>query len=158
MYIYKRDGTKQPFNKAKIEKAIKLAGEDIGVDASEFACSIADRIEKTLTKDPTVEEIQDLVEKELMSENKEVAKQYIKYRYDRERVRLGKTKLMKDIISKLDATNIENQNANLDEKSFSGRMNEANRVVMKDYALSIMSKVGRDNHINNEVYIHDLDS
>ena len=40
-----------------------------------------------------------------------------------------------------------------------GRMNEANRVVMKDYALyNCMSEMARNNHLNNEIYIHDLDS
>ena len=38
-------------------------------------------------------------------------------------------------------------------------MNEANRVVMKDYALyNCMSEMARNNHLNNEIYIHDLDS
>lgn len=158
MYIYKRDGTKQLFDKSKIERAIKLAGNAINIDVSEIATEIADKITNSLSADPTVEEIQDMVEKELMSYNKDVAKQYIKYRYDRERIRLEKSKLMKDIEAKLDGTNIENQNANLDERSFSGRMNEANSIVLKEHALNHMSKLGRENHLNNEIYIHDLAS
>ena len=55
---------------------------------------------------------------------------------------------------KLKATNIENQNANVDEASFGGRVGEASRVVTKNIALKHMSKQFRDNHLNNEDYIH----
>lgn len=66
---------------------------------------------------------------------------------------------MKGIASKLQAKNISNQNANVDESSFGGRMGEATRVVTKEYALyNCMSKMARENHLNNEIYIHDLDS
>ena len=51
----------------------------------------------------------------------DVARRYIRYRYDRERIRHSKSKLMIDISEKLNATN-ENQNANLDENHF--RSNE----------------------------------
>ena len=58
---------------------------------------------------------------------------------------------------KLEASNVKNQNANVDEKSFGGRMGEAEGVILKDYALNhCMSKMARDNHLNNEIYIHDL--
>ena len=57
------------------------------------------------------------------------------------------------------ATNVENQNANVDERSFGGRVGEASRVVTKEYALDYcMSEMARSNHLNNEIYIHDLDS
>ena len=66
---------------------------------------------------------------------------------------------MKDITEKLMATNVQNQNANIDEKSFGGRVGEASDVVLKKYALdNCMSKMARENHLNNEVYIHDLNS
>ena len=95
----------------------------------------------------------------MASSCKDVAQQYIIYRYNRERVRQDKSELMQKVKEKLFATNVENQNANLDERSFSGRMNEANRVVMKDYALyHCMSEMSRNNHLNNYIYIHDLDS
>jgi ribonucleoside-triphosphate reductase len=56
------------------------------------------------------------------------------------------------------AKNVANQNANVDENSFGGRIGETASYVMKDYALNnMMSKKSRENHENNEIYIHDLD-
>ena len=67
--------------------------------------------------------------------------------------------MTKEIFRKLKGNDVENQNANLDEASFGGRMGEANRVVTKDFALKyIVSKMARDNHNKNMIYIHDLDS
>ena len=165
MKVRKRNGKLQQFNPEKISLAIKAAMNNAGVfDQDELADNIAYDIEKELinknTKVIEIEALQDIVEAKLMeSRQKDVARRYIRYRYDRERIRQGKTKLMSDISEKLNATNVENQNANLDERSFSGRMNEANRVVTKDYALyNCMSELARNNHLNNEIYIHDLDS
>lgn len=69
------------------------------------------------------------------------------------------SELIKGISEKLNATNVENQNANVDEYSFGGRIGEASRYVTKELALNYcMSKKSKKNHLNNEVYIHDLDS
>ena len=52
---------------------------------------------------------------------------------------------------------VQNQNANVDEHSFGGRMGEVADEVLRQYALEhLMSKTSRDNHLNNEIYIHDL--
>jgi ribonucleoside-triphosphate reductase len=60
---------------------------------------------------------------------------------------------------KLMAKNVQNQNANVDEYSFGGRKGEADSVLMKHIALNhLMSAKSRDNHVNNRIYIHDLDS
>lgn len=167
MEIVKRDGRVVPFDSNKIIVAVLKAFKAVGGYDEEYAYTKAQNIADYITdlaqqrEQPfTVEEIQDLVEKGLMSlKQKEVAKAYILYREERNKVRQGKTNLMKLIGEKLNATNIENQNANLDEYSFGGRMGEARSELMKDYALNYcMSKKTRDNHLNNEVYIHDLDS
>ena len=165
MKVRKGNGNLQQFNSEKIVVAITSAMKSASYsDTDNIAEKIALEIEKELINNNVkvieIEDLQDLVEGKLMSsELKDVARKYIRYRYDRERVRQSKSKLMSDISEKLNATNVENQNANLDEKSFSGRMNEANRVVMKDYALyNCMSEMARNNHLNNEIYIHDLDS
>lgn len=63
------------------------------------------------------------------------------------------------IVRKLLAQNVENQNANVDEASFGGRLGEATRVATKKAALDFaMTNRTRRNHERNEVYIHDLDS
>lgn len=165
MKVRKRNGNLQQFNSEKISAAILAAMKSTGYEdkdniAERIACDIEKELVNKNVRVIEIEELQDLVESKLMSSSlKDVARKYIRYRYDRERIRHSKTKLMSDISEKLNATNVENQNANLDEKSFSGRMNEANRVVMKDYALyNCMSEMARNNHLNNEIYIHDLDS
>ena len=69
-----------------------------------------------------------------------------------------KSKIMKGIKEKLEAKNVQNQNANVDEKSFGGRVGEATRVITKEIALyDCMSEMARENHLNNMIYIHDLD-
>ena len=161
MQVIKRDGTKEQFNKEKIYNAIIGAMTDIGVFTKDhIAKRIANDVEKHFENSEMIdiETIQDEIVKKLMDSScKDVAQQFVIYRYNRERIRQDKSELMKNIKEKLFATNVENQNANLDERSFSGRMNEANRVVMKDYALwNCMSEMSRNNHLNNYIYIHKL--
>ena len=164
--IIKRDGRAVPFDKEKIITAIlKAFGAVGGIDdyANTKAENIASYIESKVEEreEPySVEEIQDLVEQGLMSlKHKDVAKAYILYREERSKIRKGKSDLMKLIGKKIMATDVQNQNANMDEYSFGGRMGEARNELMKDYALNYcVSKTTRENHLNNEVYIHDLDS
>ena len=166
MNIIKRDGRIVPFDKEKIVLAILKAFGAVGaIDeyAKTKAENIANYIAEKVEERPEpygVEEIQDLVEQGLMSlKHKDVAKAYILYREERNKVRQGKTSLMKLIGKKIDASDVQNQNANMDEHSFGGRMGEARNELMKDYALNYcVSKKTRDNHLNNEIYIHDLDS
>lgn len=156
----KRDNREVPFDKEKIKVAILKAMKDVDNVNNELACRIANDISKLEADKISVEELQDLVEEKLMaSKAKDVARMYVRYRYDREKIRESKSELMKNISEKLMASNVQNQNANVDEKSFGGRMGEANSTVMKNYALNYcMSDMARENHLNNEIYIHDLDS
>lgn len=163
MDVIKRDGRKVPFNKEKILHAIaKAFREQHGeLDFDMFMCAnkIADDIEDT-AQDLHVEEIQDIVERELMSTKyKSVAKAYINYRYLHGLARDQYREMMDAVAEKLAAKNIQNQNANVDEASFGGRIGEASDVVTKKYALEfLVSPMARSNHENNEVYIHDLNS
>ena len=161
--VQKRDGRKVEFDKNKIKIAVLKAFIDVDGEetayAKDKARDIANYIE-SLNKDMTVEEIQDEVEDKLMASNrKDVARAYIIYRNNRTAIRERNTQLMKDISEKLSANNVQNQNANVDEKSFGGRVGEASSAVMKKYALdNCMSEMAKNNHLNNEIYIHDLDS
>lgn len=164
-YVIKRDGRKKEFDKSKIENAILKAFSAVDGEitdyAKEKAKNIADYIEGYETDHTLgVEEVQDLVENGLMScKRKDVAKAYILYREERNKVRQMKTSLMENIKEKLDASNVVNQNANIDEHSFGGRRGEAMSEMMKQYALDYcVSELSRNNHLNNEIYIHDLDS
>ena len=168
MMIIKRDGTKVPFDKNKIIQAINKAlievdGKLYETETSEEIASIleahvvgADLIGEFLT----VEEIQDRVEDFLMqSERRDVARAYIRYRYKKEVARNYKDDFMSAIGEKLSASNVQNQNANVDEHSFGGRIGEASSVMTKQYALdNIVSDMARKNHLDNMIYIHDLDA
>ena len=167
MKVLKRDGKIDVYNFEKIKRAVESAYNSVNATMDEkFLQQLSDHFQKLIDKrkDPeepiNIEEIQDEIEKFLVMKNKtNVVKHFMRYREDRNRHREMKSKLMKGIASKLQAKNISNQNANVDESSFGGRMGEATRVVTKDYALyKCMSKMARENHLNNEIYIHDLDS
>ena len=164
-YIIKRDGRKAEFNPEKIKSAIKKAFLQVDGEISEYAeikaQNIADYIQGYMEGIPnelTIDEIQSLVEKGLMAtKRKDVAIAYIEYRHDRDKVRNWNNKMMDIVSEKLTASNVQNQNANIDEHSFGGRKGEADSVIMKQYALdNCMSEKSRTRHLNNEIYIHDL--
>ena len=165
--VKKRDGRIVDFDSKKIERAILAAFIDVDGEASDYAkekaANIASYIEGyylDVDEIPNIEDIQDLVEKGLMAtKRKDVAKKYILYREERTKIRNKNSQLMKNIKEKVEASDVQNQNANVDEYSFGGRMGEARNELMKDYALNyIVSPMARENHLNNEIYIHDLDS
>ena len=167
MEVKKRDGRIVPFNEEKIVNAILKAFKQVDGNISEYAVNKAMNIAsyihgyyEDVEEIPEIEEIQDLVEKGLMAtKRKDVAKAYVLYREERNKIRIKNSQLIQNIAEKLEASNIQNQNANVDEGSFGGRMGEAKNELMKDYALNyIVSKMARENHLNNEIYIHDLDS
>ena len=163
--IVKRDGTKQIFDKMKIVDAVLAAFEEVDGEITDYAeikaGNIADYIaEKAEEKELGIEEIQDLVERGLMStRRKDVARAYIVYRENRTRERNKNNALIKEVGEKLMAKNVQNQNANVDEFSFGGRRGEAADAVLKQYALDyLISPKHRRNHLENRIYIHDLNS
>lgn len=165
MQVIKRDGRIVDFNIDKIKNAVLKAFNDVNgtvsITSEEIALSIAKRVEdvcKGSDKTYHVEEIQDFVEELLMEYSKSVAKSYILYRNDRNRAREKNSALIKTVKEKLSAKNVQNQNANVDEKSFGGRIGEATSAIMKQLALNeFLAPTTRDNHINNRSYTHDLD-
>ena len=162
--VIKRDGKVVDFNSDKIKTAISKSAARVNEmsesDIDRITEIVVNKCERTPGDRIGVEEIQDLVEDTLLkSKFNRTAKSYILFRDMRTRNRDNKSKLLKDIAKKLNGTNIVNQNANLDEASFGGRKGEAANELMKWFALNnCMSKKSRDNHLNNEIYIHDLDS
>lgn len=163
MNVIKRDGTPQEYSFLKIMDAVHKAFASVDQDVPEkFLEQVKDSIEKLIIKNngngTPIEEIQDCIQNELIKRNKyEVVKSFINYRRKREEIREKKSDLMKQITEKLNATNVQNQNANLDEASFGGRLGETSGAVAKNIALKTMSKVARKNHEENMIYTHDLD-
>ena len=165
--VIKRDGRTVRFDRERIINAVKRAfeateGETFDDYALNKANHIADYVEKYINeqnKNVSVENIQDIVEKGLMScKKKDVAKEYILYREKRTRERDRNSKFRHVIKTKLMATDVQNQNANVDEHSFGGRTGEAASELNRQVALDeVISPMARRNHLNNEVYIHDCD-
>ena len=161
MRVIKRDGTSVLFNIQKIVDAINKAM--ISVDGCLYDTDTAEEIASeiaSLNRDLHVEEIQDLVEKKLIaSEYPDVAKAYIIYRNKRTMARNGCSDMMEIIKEKLTASNVQNQNANVDEASFGGRIGEMSSALTKKYALDyLVSPMAKENHLGNMIYIHDLDA
>lgn len=163
-YIIKRDGTTVPFDKNKIKNALQKSF--IAVDKEIFETdtidSITNEVEQYALTFPdgsvNVEDIQNWIEEILMkSERPDVARSYIRYRYKKEVARTHSAEFIEAIGKKIKGNDIQNQNANVDEASFGGRIGEASDLLMKQYALDyIVSPMAKHNHENNEIYIHDL--
>lgn len=163
MFVTKRDGRKQKFNNEKIINAVQSAFKQIDGEITKQAIDKSKEIAKyieSLNKAMTVEEIQDIVENKLMaSSRKDVAKAYILYRQERTNERERNSQFFKNARTKATAKDVQNQNANVDEKSFGGRKGEADSELMKKLALdTLMSDKAKENHINNRIYTHDLDN
>lgn len=159
MKVTKRNGEIVDFDLNKIIIAIRKAFENVQEqDNDDIAIKIAKLIESSKT-DLSVEEIQDQVENYLMAtEHKNVARAYINYRYLHNLARKNYQDLIKSTLQKITAEDVQNQNANVDEHSFGGRMGESQSNLMRHIALNyILSPMAKNNHLNNEIYIHDLD-
>ena len=162
--VCKRDGSTVDFDENKIYSAVSYAYADI----YENICDKEDEIElitnnvcdtlNMFTDIVHVETVQDLVEQEISEHDFHVAKAYITYRYRRKLARDDYDVLMGEVAEKLGAKNVENQNANVDERSFGGRIGSMASAVAKHYALKyLMSAMAKENHEGNMIYIHDLD-
>ena len=162
LQIRKRTGELVSFDKNKIVNAIDKAylevyPEDEGSGYSYEIAEAVENVAKELDEPLGVEDIQELVEDYLTDYDRAVGKAYIKYRYKHGIMRANSTEFIRAISEKLRATNVQNQNANIDEHSFGGRVGEASDEMMKQYALDYcVSPMAKANHLNNEIYIHDL--
>lgn len=160
--VYKRDGRSEVFKPEKIQNAVLKAFYEVDGEETERAKEIAERISTSISeiqRDLGVEEIQDLVEEKIAQFDMDVARKYIIYRNDRSRIREMKSPIRIKARNTLNSQNDDRQNANVDGKSFGGRVGAVNSEVMKQIALDeYMSEMSRTNHLNNRIYIHDLDS
>mgnify|MGYP000975230785 CR=1 FL=1 len=167
-FIIKRDGRKEKFTLEKIFNAITKAQEAANeVDyevAGKVTNAVIEEINKTFTdKDPSVEEVQDLVEENLMKySSREVAKRYILYRAERSKIREQKTQLMKslyDITFKPSSeADVKRENANINGDTAMGAMLKYGSESAKTFYLSqVIDPKFSEAHANGEIHIHDLD-
>ena len=166
MEIIKRDGRRMPFNQNKIIDAVLAAFKEVDGEITDYAYekagNIADYVQdycKQSDHELTVEEIQDMVEKGLSStKRKDIAKVYILYREKRRIEREKQSKIVRAVLRRNTASDVENSNANVDERSFSGREKEASSDIQKIIALDYtLSKEISDAHKSMLLYQHDLE-
>ncbi len=164
--VYKRDGTFQDFNVNKITDAIFKAARACGGNDRDTAQKLAEEVvvelEKKLgSKIPTVEEIQNCVEKVLIeNRHAQVAKSYILYREKRKQARennalIGATIDMFDkYLSERDWAVKENANM---QRSIAGLNNYVREAFTKSYWLNeVYPNNIRDLHTSGAIHIHDL--
>ena len=134
----------------------KTTIEDIALEVK----AVLDSLKKETIK---VEKIQDIVEKVLIRDNyPEVAKAYILYREERNKVRNETSKLMKDVyaitFSEAKESNIKRENANIDGNTAMGTMlhygSAISREVSKAYMISPQFAYA---HEARDIHMHDLD-
>ncbi len=166
--IKKRDGREVPFNIEKITNAIFKATKAAGQEDYDLAMILADKVVQRLHEDPnkaipTVEEIQDIVEKVLIEEgHANTAKKYILYRAERTRVREMNTRLMKiyeDLTFKESKDNdLKRENANIDGDTAMGTMLKYGSEGAKQFCeMYILKPEHAQAHKEGDIHIHDLD-
>lgn len=166
--ILKRDGRLVSFDNSKIENAICKAMNAVGDREFKTAHKLATMVEEEIDKEfsdktPTVENIQDIVEKVLMKKgHADVAKAYILYRDKRSRVREMNSSLMKtfDKINNSDSKDVDlkRENANIDGDTPMGVMLKFGSESAKNYFTNaIISPEQAKAHQSGNIHIHDFD-
>ncbi|MGN0664129.1 MAG: anaerobic ribonucleoside triphosphate reductase [Negativibacillus sp.] len=165
--IIKRDGRTVDFDLEKISQAIFAAAQSIGGNNYDQACELAKKVEILLEASgleaPTVEQVQDMVEKVLIENgHSQTAKSYILYRAQRTRIREMNTSLMKiyeDLTFKNAAENdIKRENANIDGDTAMGTMLKYGSEGAKAFdEMFVLDPEHAKAHRSGDIHIHDLD-
>ncbi len=166
--IIKRDGRKLPFNIEKIANAIYKAAQSVGGsdynESMELANKVCQEIDRIYGTDiPTVEQVQDIVEKVLVEDgHAKTAKAYILYRSGRTRSREMNTRLMKvyeDLtFTSAKDSDMKRDNANIDGDTAMGTMLKYGSEGAKQfYDMYVLDPKHAAAHNNGDIHIHDLD-
>ena len=166
--VIKRDGRIVSFDSTKILSAVEKAMKAAGCATLQGAAAVTEAVVKDLeTKypdtPPKIEEIQDVVERELMRLGfDDAAKQYILYRANRTRIREANTSLMKTIdeITKVDArqSDVKRDNANIDGNTAMGSMLQIGTAGAKAYNEAyLLTPEQAKAYREGDIHIHDFD-
>jgi len=164
--IRKRDGRIVSFDKNKITEALWKAVQAVGGRDRSITEKLSEQVisnaeEKFVNRVPTVEDIQDIVEKVLIENgHAKVAKAYILYREQHRRLRdiramlLDSEKIVNDYLNMGDWRVKENANVGY---SFSGLLLHSAGSVMAYHILNdIYPKEIAQAHVNGDFHLHDL--
>jgi len=165
-FVRKRDGKLEPFDQERITKAIWKAAKAVGGKDREQAKRISDQVMAELRNRfgedgvPTVEEIQDLVEKQLIEYgHAQTAKAYILYRKQhqdmRELAALISSADMVDRYLEIEDWRVK-ENSNM-SYSLQGLNNYLSSTVIAKYWISRIypSSIAKA-HFLGDMHIHDL--
>ena len=166
--IVKRDGRTAAFDNEKIASAIYKAAQAIGGHDYQISLHLADQVVEALStklgdKAPTVEQVQDMVEKVLIENgHARTAKEFILYRAERSRVREMNSRLMKTLedLTFQDAkdNDIKRENANINGDTPMGTMLKYGSESAKQfYEMFVLDPRYSEAHRNGDIHIHDLD-
>jgi len=164
--VKKRDGRIVEFDKSKITDSIWKAAQAVGGKDIKISERLADEVtsilgEKFIHKIPTVDEIQNVIEKTIIENgHAKTAKAFILYRDQRRKAREMQQLLFRvgDVVNsyvdKADWRVRENANMSF---SYSGLSFHAAGTVMAYYALNqIYPKEVAQAHIDGDFHLHDL--
>ncbi|MDO4691480.1 MAG: anaerobic ribonucleoside triphosphate reductase [Porphyromonadaceae bacterium] len=163
--VTKRDGSSEAFNADKIYRAIVKAYRAASIPENEEGLRliiehIKQIADESVDQSIAVEEIQDIVERELMRLNPDIAKRYIIYREWRtvEREKRTKLKHTMDGIVAIETNDVNLGNANMSAYTPAGQMMTFASEVTKDYATKyLLSPRYSRAHASGDIHIHDLD-
>ena len=166
--IIKRDGRTVDFDSNKIAEAIYKAAEVLGGKDHDTANFLAKQVELYLTEIchneiPTVEQIQDAVEKILIENgHARTAKEFILYRAERTRVRDMNTRLMKTYeeltFKEAKDNDTKRENANIDGDTAMGTMLKYGSEGAKQfYEMFVLKPEHARAHREGDIHIHDMD-
>ncbi len=165
-FVRKRDGRLEPFDQERITNAIWKAAKAVGGKDRELAKKLSDQVVAELKKRfgedgvPTVEEIQDVVEKVLIENgHARTAKAYILYRKQHQDIRelaalLSQADLVDQYLEMEDWRVKENSNMSY---SLQGLNNYLSSTVIAKYWISrIYPPNVAEAHFSGDFHIHDL--
>jgi len=165
-FVLKRDSKLEPFDQERITQAIWKAAKAVGGKDKEQAKRISDEVVTILNKQygddgvPTVEEVQDLVEKQLIENgHASTAKAYILYRKQHNDMRelaslLSSADLVDQYLEVEDWRVKENSNMSY---SLQGLNNYLSSTVIAKYWISrIYPPKIAESHFSGDIHIHDL--
>jgi ribonucleoside-triphosphate reductase (formate) len=166
-YIRKRDGRILPFASEKITEAIFKAAKAVGGTDREAARTVSDSVVSILDiicrddRIPTVENVQDLVEKILIEKgHAKVAKAYILYREQHRKIREAKALLdeglglVEDYLDRSDWRVNENSNMSFSLQGLNNHI--ASAITAKYWLERIYPPEVREAHVSCDLHIHDL--
>ena len=163
MQVIKRDGKIVNFDRVKIENAVLKTCYSLEKKFEEKSLhEVGSKIENILLRQNNqqveIETIQDLVEKELMHIDEDLAKAYILYRNKRNRIRRNSIYQQIDEMIQDKKNDLTNENGNMNSETPSGMISKVGFESAKEFALdSLLSLENRMAHERKDIHIHDLD-